>query len=100
MSHGAHRKPRPKKTTGLRRLATGLGLAAAAATGTALAGDLNVTPADTTWAAPDTPDDTTWGSPASDGDGDTGGSPSAGDGVDTAITPDDTTWAAPADTTW
>lgn len=59
MSHGAHRAPKPK-TRRLRRIAAGLSLAAAAATGAFLADDLIATPqGDTAWGAPDIDSTTT-----------------------------------------
>lgn len=78
MTHGAHRKPRTK-TPRLRKLAAGLGLAAAAATGALITDDILTTQSDTTWGAPDTDPTVT---PAIDGDTGTG----------TAVTPLDTTW--------
>lgn len=79
MPHGTHRKPRTT-TSRLRRLAAGLSLAAAAATGAVLAEDaIATTQGDTTWGAPDTTtvDDGT-SAPATD--------------TGTTVTPLDTTW--------
>lgn len=71
MSQGRHRATKPGKTRrpGLRRLAAGLSIAAAAATGIGLTatGALNAPTDDTGWGAPDTsltPADTGWGSPS------------------------------------
>lgn len=83
MTHGAHRKPRTKtKTPRLRRLAAGLSIAAAAATGALIADQVLAPQGDTTWGAPDTDPTAT---PAVD----TGTDPGTGD---TAVTPLDTTW--------
>lgn len=74
----------------MRRIAAGLSLAAAAATGTALADDVTATaPADTTWGAPDTADDTTWGVPPVDT---TPVVQPVTDTVGGLLTPLDTTW--------
>jgi len=76
-------------TKRIRLLVATLGLATAAATGTAL------TPAqpaaDTTWGSPATPGDSTWDSPPANPDSDDDGS--GNDGGESAP-------AAPADTTW
>jgi hypothetical protein len=72
----------------LRRIAAGLSLAAAAATGTALATDV-AGPPDTTWGAPATADDTTWGVPPIDT---TPIVQPVTDTVDNLLTPLDTTW--------
>lgn len=66
MSHGRHRAPKSRKPRRLRRLAAGLSLAAATATGTALTTDAIAAPqGDTAWGAPDpstiTTLDTAWG---------------------------------------
>lgn len=67
MSHGQHRAPKPPKTRRLRRIAAGIGIAAAAATGAVLIDQAVTIPQDTTWGAPApdtgtvTPLDTTWG---------------------------------------
>ncbi|MEU5043202.1 hypothetical protein [Streptomyces griseorubiginosus] len=83
MSQGRHRAPRTKARR-LRRIAAGLSLAAAAATGATLADDVTTTaPSDTTWGAPDTADDTTWGVPPA------GTTPVDDGGI---VTPLDTTW--------
>lgn len=84
VTHGSHRKPRTKtKTPRLRRLAAGLGIAAAAATG-ALIADHALTPqSDTTWGAPDTDPTLTLGVDTGTDTGITGG---------VTVTPLDTTW--------
>lgn len=68
MSHGKHRAPKTPRTPGLRRLAAGLSIAAAAATVGLTAGNASAAPADDTgWGAPDTsqsPADTGWGTPS------------------------------------
>lgn len=81
MSHGTHRKPRTTTRRRLRRIAAGLSLAAATATGAALTNGLTEqASADTTWGAPDT--DPTPVTPTPDTGGDDG----------TVVTPLDTTW--------
>lgn len=83
MPHGTHRKPRTttSPTSRLRRIAAGLSLAAAAATGAVLADDaIATTQGDTTWGAPDT-------TTVDDGNGTT---PATDPG--TTVTPLDTTW--------
>ena len=79
MPHGTHRKPRTT-TPRLRRIAAGLSLAAAAATGAYLADDATATQGDTTWGAPDTTPTADDGSTAADTD------------PGTTVTPLDTTW--------
>ena len=68
MSQGRHRATRPATAPlrRLRRIAAGISIAAAAATGATLATDLITGPPDTTWGAPATADDTTWGVPPID----------------------------------
>ncbi|WP_069766012.1 hypothetical protein [Streptomyces sp. LUP47B] len=94
MSQGRHRATRPataplRRLSRLRRIAAGLSLAAAAATGTALAADLITGPPDTTWGAPDTANDTTWGTPPIDT---TPIVQPVTDTVGNLLTPLDTTW--------
>jgi len=89
VSHGKHRAPKTPRTPGLRRLAAGLSLAAAAAT-IGLAGNASAAPAeDTGWGAPDTsntPADTGWGTPS---DGTDPGTGTTGPGT---VTTFDTGW--------
>lgn len=81
MPHGTHRKPRTT-TPRLRRIAAGLSLAAAAATGAYLADDaIATTQGDTTWGAPDT-------------------TPTVNDGSSTTANTDPGTTVTPLDTTW
>lgn len=91
MSQGRHRATRPATAPlrRLRRIAAGISLAAAAATGTALATDGIVGPPDTTWGAPATADDTTWGNPPIDT---TPIVQPVTDTVGNLLTPLDTTW--------
>ncbi|WP_086562024.1 hypothetical protein [Streptomyces africanus] len=73
-------------TKRIRLFVAGLGITAAAATGTILATGLPAVPPDTTWGSHATADDTTWGTTPQDVTG------TVEDTTGVTITPQDTTW--------